>query len=53
MPYMEIYCSNCRRALGTYNAKYYTDSRLWEVTQASHVRHIRDGHVLVMRTVKA
>lgn len=52
MEYREVYCRDCKKVLGVYNIKYYTDDKIWEITQASHTSHIRNGHTLILRRIR-
>lgn len=52
MGYSEVYCSDCKKVLGRYNSKYYTDDHIWAVTQASHANHVKDGHSLTLRRIQ-
>ena len=46
----EIYCSNCKKKLGRYNGKYFSDARLNEIIVSNHISCIREGHsVIILR----
>ncbi len=49
MEYREIFCNNCNKVLGKYNAKYYPESKIAELIKDSHVTHIRQGHHIIIR----
>ena len=49
--YREIYCRNCNRIIGRYNAKYYTEARVGEVINTCHTGHVKLGHVVEQRRV--
>lgn len=51
--YREIYCNDCGKALGRYNIKYYSESKIGEVIKKSHTSHVRDGHDIEERRVTA
>ena len=51
--YREIYCRDCKRIIGRYNAKYYTEMRIGEVINMCHAGHIRLGHSVKQRRVVA
>lgn len=53
MSYSEIYCFNCKKVLGRYNSKYYTDDKVGEMLRYSHASHIRDGHQVKIRKVNS
>ena len=42
--FREIYCDNCKKTLGSYNIKYYSDDIIAELIQTIHVIHTRAGH---------
>ena len=50
--YRIIYCNECRRVLGRYNRKYYTDERIGEVIQSHHRSHVREGHDIELRIAR-
>lgn len=52
MEYREIYCNNCKKILGRYNIKYYTDDKIGELIKSSHDLHVREGHEIKLRKVK-
>lgn len=46
----EIHCTVCKKKLGTYNEKYFSDVRLNEIIVNNHVKCIREGHsVIILR----
>jgi len=46
----EIHCSNCRKKLGKYNEKYFSDAQLNEIIVFNHIQCIRAGHdILIYR----
>lgn len=52
MEYREIYCNNCKKILGRYNIKYYTDDKIGELIKSSYDLHVREGHEIELRKVK-
>jgi len=44
MEFKEIYCEDCKKSLGRYNAKYYSQDMIAELIQTIHVIHTRGGH---------
>ena len=44
MEFREIYCNDCKKILGKYNIKYYTEDMIAELIQTIHVVHTRAGH---------
>jgi hypothetical protein len=49
LEFREIYCSDCKKVLGRYNVKYYSDAKIAELLKISHESHIRDGHKIDLR----
>ena len=45
MEFREIYCENCKKVLGRYNVKYYSDDMVAELIQTIHVVHTKDAIV--------
>jgi hypothetical protein len=52
LEFREIYCSDCKRVLGKYNVKYYSDAKIAELLKISHESHIRDGHKIDLRKTR-
>ena len=42
--FREIYCNDCKKILGRYNVKYYSENIIAELIQTIHVIHTRAGH---------
>lgn len=51
MEFREIYCNNCKKVLGKYNRKYYSDDKIGELLKTSHALHVREGHEIELRRV--
>ena len=49
MEFREIYCSNCKKILGRYNIKFYSDDKIGEILNTYHISHIRSGHQVAIR----
>ncbi len=49
MEFREIYCSNCKKILGRYNIKFYSDDKIKEIANTHHISHIRSGHQVRIR----
>ena len=49
MPHREIYCSNCKKQLGKYNAKYFSENGLGELLNYIDSIHIKQGHAIKIR----
>jgi len=52
LEFREIYCSDCKKVLGRYNVKYYSDAKIAELLKISHESHIRDGHKIDLRKTR-
>jgi len=52
MEFREIYCDNCKRTLGRYNSKYYSESKIADLLKISHASHVREGHHIEIRIIK-
>jgi len=48
MGFKEIYCSTCKKKLGRYNEKYFSDDQLNQIIANNHTQCIREGHVLTI-----
>ena len=53
MEFREIYCNDCKKILGRYNIKYYTDDMIAELIQTVHVVHTRGGHHIKIHKIKS
>ena len=51
MPHREIYCNNCKKQLGKYNAKYFTENGLGELLNNLDSMHIIRGHAIEIRLI--
>ena len=49
LKFTEIYCNSCKKILGKYNLKFYTEDKIKELMKTSHAAHIRNGHQVVIR----
>jgi len=49
MEFSEIYCNNCKKVLGRYNVKFYTEDKVGELIKTSHAIHVKSGHHLIIR----
>lgn len=52
LEFREIYCNNCKKVLGRYNIKYYSEAKIAELIRNSHALHVRNGHHLDIRKIK-
>ncbi len=51
MEFREIYCNNCKKILGHYNIKFYSDDKIGEILNTHHISHIRSGHQVITRKI--
>ena len=51
MEFREVYCNNCKKVLGRYNTKFYTDDKVGEVMKTNHSSHVKNGHQVNIRRV--
>ena len=49
MEFREIYCLNCKKVLGRYNIKFYTEDKIDELLNTTYSMHIRNGHQVNIR----
>ncbi|KAG2477166.1 MAG: hypothetical protein NPMRTH5_320005 [Nitrosopumilales archaeon] len=52
MEIREIYCNNCKKVLGRYNLKYYSDDKIGDLIKSNHERHVREWHEIEIRRIK-
>jgi hypothetical protein len=52
MDFKEIYCHNCKKILGRYNEKYFSDMKIAEIIKSNHASHIHEGHQIVVRRIE-
>ncbi len=49
MEFREVYCKNCKKVLGRYNIKFYSDEKIEELFKTTHSTHVRNGHQVNIR----
>ncbi len=49
MEFREVYCNNCKKVLGRYNIKFYTEDKISDLLKTTHVKHVRNGHQVSIR----
>ena len=49
MEFNEVYCSNCKKVLGRYSTKFYSEDKINELINTTHSTHIRNGHQVIIR----
>ena len=49
MEFREVYCSNCKKILGRYNIKFYTEDKISELLNTTHSVHVKNGHQITIR----
>ena len=48
----EVYCTNCKKVLGRYNTKFYSEGKIEELLKTDHITHIRNGHQVFIRKIE-
>jgi len=51
--FREIYCYDCKKMLGRYNVKFFSDDMIAELIQTIHVIHTRGGHHIKIHKKKS
>jgi hypothetical protein len=51
MEFKEVFCHDCKTILARYNADYFSDLKVTELTRLHHNTHIRSGHSVTTRLV--
>ena len=49
MEFREVYCANCKKVLGRYNIKFYSEDKIGELINNAHSVHIRNVHDVNIR----
>ena len=49
MEFREVYCLNCKKVLGRYNSKFYSEEKIEGLLKTEHVTHVRSGHQIYIR----
>ena len=52
MTFREIYCNNCKKTLGRYNVKFFSENGLGDLLNDIDSMHIRHGHDIAIRLKK-
>ncbi len=52
MEFKEVYCSNCKKVLGKYNTKFYSEDKIGELVNTTHSAHTRNGHQVHIRILE-
>jgi hypothetical protein len=53
MEFREIYCDDCKKSLGIYNIKYYSERYVAEIIRTIHADHSRAGHHVKIHKIKS
>ena len=51
MEFREIYCFNCKKSLGRYNEKYFSEQKINDIIKANHSSHIHEGHDVIVKRI--
>ena len=49
--FKEVYCVNCKKILGHYNVKFYSDDKISELLKTTHSTHIKQGHQVIIKKI--
>jgi|TARA_B100001105_G_C22260162_1_gene386377 hypothetical protein len=52
MEFKEVYCLNCKKTLGRYNSKFYSEEKIKLLLKTDHVTHVRSGHQVYIKKLK-
>ncbi len=52
MGFAEIYCSNCKKVLGRYNTKFYSEDKIDELINITHSVHVKNGHRVTIKKIE-
>lgn len=52
MEFNEVYCSNCKKILGRYSVKFYSQDKIGELINTAHSTHVRNGHRVIIRKLE-
>ena len=50
--YRELYCKSCKKVIGRYNIKYYSDDKIGDIIKLRHGDHVKVGHDVILQRVK-
>ena len=51
MAFKEIYCFNCKKSLGRYSEKFFSDQKMGEIIKVNHSSHVYEGHEIIIRRI--
>ena len=51
MRYYIIYCRSCKKVLGRYNTKFFSNDKIGEFLRTIHATHIKQGHDIEIQNV--
>ena len=50
--FREIYCANCKKIVGIYNVRFFSDDKIIDLLKASHSFHVKAGHEVKVRLIQ-
>jgi hypothetical protein len=52
MEFREVYCNNCKKILGRFNSKFYTEEKIEVLLKIEYSIHVKKGHQIFVRKLK-
>lgn len=49
MEFREVYCSSCKKILGRFNSKFYSEEKIEGLLKIEYSIHVKSGHQIVIR----
>lgn len=49
MEFREVYCSSCKKILGRFNSKFYSEEKIEGLLKIEYSIHVKSGHQIAIR----
>jgi len=49
MEFWEVYCNNCKKILGHFSSKFYTEEKIEGLLKIEYSIHVKKGHQIFVR----
>lgn len=49
MEFREVYCNSCKKILGRFNSKFYSEEKIEVLLKIEYSIHVKSGHQIVIR----
>jgi len=49
MEFREVYCNNCKKILGHFSSKFYTEEKIEGLLKIEYSIHVKKGHQIFVR----